>query len=263
MRILDLIANTPKGQVKLQSTLDVKDLYFLIKTYFETELFSDKNRLTSLRLQSTLNKRANKITSLNKFTFDNDLRVIEIAILIGILETLNRTGNLNKNYIFLPAWQLPKQKITIKKIFTKESWDGFIICLSKDKKENIAIPLELKSLMIEPKKQVQGDLNNQLKIRLKSFKDFFQKEGSINSVLLMPYTNKKKLIIDLKTAANDLRMSVSSKALGFLCLLTFPHLSKKRLSMSILFALVSQDPSFMSAANKDKWMCEINFGKQI
>ena len=31
MRILDLIANTPKGQVKLQSTLDVKDLYFLIK----------------------------------------------------------------------------------------------------------------------------------------------------------------------------------------------------------------------------------------
>jgi len=46
------------------------------------------------------------------------------------------------------------------------------------------------------------------------------------------------------------------------CFLTFPYDQGGRLAMSILFALVSQSPSFMSADNKDKWMCQVNFGKQ-
>jgi len=78
----------------------------------------------------------------------------------------------------------------------------------------------------------------------------------------MPYTSEKKLGIDLKAATDDLRASVSSKASSFVCFLTFPYDQGGRLAMSILFALVSQSPSFMSADNKDKWMCQVNFGKQ-
>jgi len=263
IKILNLIANTNKGKINLQAALDVKYLYQLIKNYFEKELLAKIGELSDTRLQRVLNIKAKNIPSLNIFTFDDDVRVIELAILIGILETLDRLGGLSKNHIFMPAWQLPKQQSIMKAFSSKESWDGFIVGLPKNEVGSvIPIPIELKSLMIQPQKPVGANPNDQLKEGLKKFKRHFQHEGSINCVLVMPYTNENKLGIDLKTATDDLRASVSSKAASFVCLLTFPYDKNGKLSMSILFALVSQDPSFMSVYNKDKWMCQINFGKQ-
>jgi len=263
IKILNLIANTSKGKINLQAALDVKHLYQLIKSYFEEELLVDTDKLTDARLQRVLNKKAKNVSSLNKLTFDDDVRVIELAVLIGVLETLHRLGGLSKDYAFLPAWQLPKQQSIMKAFSSKESWDGFIVGKPKNRAGAwIQIPIELKSLMTQPQKSIGANPNDQLNERLKKFKKHFQHEGSINCVLVMPYTSEKKLGIDLKAATDDLRASVSSKASSFVCFLTFPYDQGGRLAMSILFALVSQSPSFMSADNKDKWMCQVNFGKQ-
>lgn len=264
IKILNLIANTSKGKTNLQAALDIKYLYQLIKDYFEQELLSDIGRLTDVRLQRVLNKKAKNISSLNKFTFDDDVRVIELAVLIGILETLHRLGGLSKDYAFLPAWQLPKQQSIMKAFSNKESWDGFIVGKPKNGEGSwIQIPVELKSLMTQPQKPVGANPNDQLKEKLKRFRKHFRHEGSINCVLVMPYTNEKKLGIDLKVATDDLRASVSSKAACFVCFLTFPYDKNGKLTMSILFALTSRDPSFMSAANKDEWMRQVNFGEQV
>lgn len=261
---LNLNANTTKGKIFLQAALDVKNIYSLIRCYFEKELLSNISDITEIKLQNTLNKRAKDISSLKKITFDDDVRVIELAILIGILKTVERFGDLSKDYIFMPAWQLPKQKHIMKSFSNKESWDGFIIGRPINKKNDwIQIPMELKSLMKYPKETIKINPNNQLREKLKKFRKYFQQEGSINCVLIMPYTNEKKLSIDLKAATDDLRASVSSKTASFVCVLSFPYDSYGRLTMSILFTLVSRNPLFMKVNDTDNWMKKINFGRQM
>ena len=263
VKIINLDANTPKGKIKLQAAFDVKYLYCQIRSYFEKELLSKINTLTDARLQQILNKKAEDIPLLKSFTFDSDVRIIELAVLVGVLETLHRLNWLNKKYGFLPAWQLPKKQMIRKAFSKKESWDGFIVGLpKKEELKAISIPLELKTTMHNPKEKIYTNPNKQLKSLLSSPKitKHFQHEGSLNGVLVMPYSDQK-LTLDLKYASDDLRKVVSPKSGCFISLLTFPYDGRGKPMMSILFAFVSQDPTFMSVSNKDKWMCQINFGK--
>lgn len=115
--------------------------------------------------------------------------------------------------------------------------------------------------MLHPNQLVKGNPNEQLKERINKFSKDFQQEGSINCILVMPYTSHEKLGIDLKLAADDLRLAITDKASGFICQLSFPYDKNGKLSMSLLFAIVSKDPSSMSADNHKEWMKEINFGK--
>jgi hypothetical protein len=259
--IIDIKGRTATGFVELQAPYKPPYLYQLIRTYFEQELLNS-HEITDTHLQSTLSRRAQDIPLLHDFAFDSDIRVIEISILLGVIQTLDTIGGLNKDYVFVPAWQKPGQKDAMKSYSTKESWDGFIVGMSKGSgKEDILIPLEIKSLMTDPKKRVVGNPNDQLKSRLKKFRHHFQNPGALNCVLVMPYTTESNLGIDLKHAADDLRSTIISQSLGFVCMLSFPKSEDDGLAMSILFALVSQNPLLMSASNTKEWMCEINFGK--
>ncbi|MEK7570898.1 MAG: hypothetical protein AAB553_01370 [Patescibacteria group bacterium] len=262
-KVINILAKTVNGTINFQAAYDVKYLYRQIKKYFEQELLSNSKQLSNTEhLQNVLMKRAKDIQLLNEFDFDNDLRAIELAILVGVLQTTYTLGKHSTDYTLIPSWQLPDQTIGVKAHFRKGSWDGFLLGLPKNTaKETISIPLELKSLMINPKISVKGNPNYQLTEGLKIYKKYFQKPASINCVLVMPYSSETNLSIDLKKATDDLRSSISSESMGFICLLTFPYDKESKPVMSILFAMVSQDPSFMSAHNQKEWMQQINFGK--
>ena len=261
-KILNINAENLNGSLQFQGAPDVKYCYSLVREYFEKNLLSEPDKLSDKRLQSVLNKRLKDIESFREYIFDNDFRIIELAVLIGLLETLHRSKSLNTNYSFVPAWQLPGQQNSMKKYSAKESWDGFIVGIPKNySDEAISIPLELKSLMINPCEDVGLNPNDQLEKQLRKFKKYFQHEGSINCVLVMPYTNEKKLKLDLKYSTDQLRSTISPKSVGVIALLTFPHSKDGKLAMSILFALMSWNPEFMSPLNTEQWMCQINFGK--
>lgn len=262
-RILNVTGNTSVGPIQLQAAIDVMRLYGLIKEHFEQELLLDPSQLSDTQLQRVLGTRAETIPAFSDYSFDSDVRLVELAILVGILETLRRIGGLSKDHVVLPAWQVPGQKEALKNFSQKESWDGFILAMPRKGTEGdtISIPMELKSLMANPNEEVAADPNEQLKSRLAQFRPHFQQPGSMNCVLLLPYTNAAKLSVDLKSAADDLRATVTSQAASFVCLLSFPENEAGKTSMSILFALISKDPAFMSATNTEKWICQINFGK--
>ncbi len=262
-KILNITGNTSAGPIQLQAALDVMGLYGLIREHFERELLLAPGQLTDKQLQKVLNTRAATIPAFGDYIFDDDVRLVELAILVGVLETLRRIGGLSKDHVVLPAWQVPGQKDVLRRYSKKESWDGFIFAMPRKGTQGdaIPVPMELKSLMADPNQAVSADPNGQLKARLEQFRPHFQQPGSLNCVLLMPYTSARNLAVDLKAAADDLRSTVTTQAASFVCLLSFPE-DEGKTSMSILFALISPDPAFMSASNTDKWMCQINFGKE-
>lgn len=261
-KILDVEATIVNGSIKLQAALDVNHLYALLKGFFEQELLANATQLTgSQHLQKTLNTKAKDIPTLGIYTFDNDMRAIELAVMLSILETTSKTGGHGKDYMLLPAWQLPGQNAAVQSHTGKESWDGFLIGLPRVKDSSaISIPIELKSLMDNPNATTSGDPNTQLTAKIAQFTSYFQQPGTINTVLVMPYTSETSLSIDLKQAADDLRANMTSQAIGSVCVLSFPTGSDGKLKMSILCAVVSQNPDFMQADNHKKWMREINFG---
>lgn len=261
-KILDVEATTINGSIKLQAALDVMYLYKLLKVFFEQELLASPAQLIgSQHLQETLNTRAKDIPTLGVYTFDNDMRAIELAVMLSILETTSKTGGHGKDYTILPAWQLPGQNSAMQSHTGKQSWDGLLLGLPRAKDGSaIPIPIELKSLMDNPNSATSGSPNVQLTAKLTQFTSYFQQPGTINTVLVMPYTSETNLEVDLKQASNDLRASMSSQAIGAICVLSFPTGTDGRLKMSILCAVVSQDPSFMRADNHKQWMHEINFG---
>lgn len=262
LKVLNIEAATPKGTVKLQAAHDPVYLYEQLKSYFEQELLSDPKQLNTQQLQKTLNTKAKDIPALSLFTFDSDMRAGELMILLSVLQTTKSLGGHSKKYAFFPAWQLPNQKKGVKAFSGKESWDGFLLGISRTNPgDAIPIPLEVKSLMAEPKKPVTGSPNDQLQARLQQYHKHFQQTGSINCILAMPYTSENKLGIDVKTATDDLRATISQTSAGCVCMLSFPNDKNGKVAMSVLCVVVSQDPTFMQATNTHQWMRQINFGR--
>ncbi|MEO6077394.1 MAG: hypothetical protein ABIP54_01265 [Candidatus Andersenbacteria bacterium] len=264
IKIMNIVGKIDAGTINLQTAIDVKYFYGIIRKYFEQELLSTPEQLDDVHLQYVLNRSVNEIELFNEFEFDNDVRIIELAVLIGILETLSAVGQLSPEYVFLPAWQLPRQEKIMKNFSGKNSWDGFLVGISRNSsKDALPIPIELKSLMTYPKKPVEGSPNHQLKALLNNpnFRKHFQKSGTINAVLVMPYTSEDLLSIDLKDAFDDLRGAISSETVGIVCMLSFPTNKNGKIIISILFALMFADPKTMSVVNKEQWMREITFGE--
>ena len=196
-RIINIKANSPSGQILLQGTSDIEYFYSQLRYFLEEKLLTSMKDVENIeRVQSILNIPAHKVGQLGKYSFDPDVRIGELIILIGIYCTFKNLNTIEFEYI--PGWQVPNQKAIVKKHFKKESLDGYILTAQND--EVIALPLELKSLMQNPNEPMEKTPIDQLKEKLSGFSKHFQQTGGIYCVLVMPYSIEKSLSIDLKEA---------------------------------------------------------------
>lgn len=91
-------------KLKLQGTFNVQYLYNLIRNFFEYKLLSHPEQLDNAEyLQRILGTKVQEIPLFAQFQFDNDLRIIELAILLGIYQTTYTLGGHDKNYFIIPA----------------------------------------------------------------------------------------------------------------------------------------------------------------
>lgn len=210
--IENITVNTPAGEIKLQTV----DSVVLVDTIYK-HLSSFESNIDILQLQNEiLNKKISDIEVFEVLDFDRDFRLWELIVLITIKETLSRIYKIN----YQISWQKPNQKELIEKLTGKGSWDGIMLDLGKDGKADI-MPVESKSLMINPNNSQAISLNELFKIRVEENSRHFQNEGSACAILVMPYilSPTKQLIFNFDEAIKEFNKNSSKETFKTICLL--------------------------------------------
>lgn len=247
--IVNITGKTKFGDILLQSSPNVGLLQNQLRTYFENAIKTEDGLSETKKLQKILNTPANKIPELNMYKFEANQRVYELAMLLLIARSINHLHNR----AFIPAWQLPLQDTVMKSFTEKESWDGFIYENPVDVSKPVAtVPIEIKSTMIHPHKDTVHNPNQLLGDKLPKFKDYFQAEGSICALLVLPYSSDgERLSFDLKEATDNINRVVAYGAMGCVCLLSFPTNEKGDTVVTMHCHFVSKNPLLASNGKID------------
>lgn len=241
--IIDIVGKTPFGDLLLQSAPDKLLLQQQLRQYFEKEMASYSNPFDIKVLQKILNRPANKVAELSMYEFEPSQRIYEVAVTLLITQTVNKLANKS----FIPAWQKPGQDQVMKDYMKKGSWDGFIY--ENPKKSHITInpfPIEIKSLMIDPKDTGVISPDQLLNDRLPGLKKHFQIKNSIYAIFVPPYTAKDQVLsFDLKNASININKAISKEATGCVCLLSFPE-NNTRTHITMHCYLISKNPTLIN-----------------
>lgn len=221
--VINITGLVPDGKdILLQSVHPMEPLRESLALYLANK-FTAAVELDVQSIQGILNTKAQAVIELKAFTFESNQRVGELIALVSIAASINQ---LNKNSgtkhtDFVPAWQTPNQSEAVKMFTKKESWDGFIyehVPLGTDtpSMKVVTVPVEIKSLMIHPVKESFTNLNALLADRMPKFSKYFQSEGSIGAVFVLPYANNvsSKITFDLKDATLGLNDHVNPATVG-------------------------------------------------
>jgi hypothetical protein len=146
------------------------------------------------------------------------------------------------------------------KLFTgKESWDGFIyehvpLGAEKPSTKVDTIPIELKSLMINPYKDKFDSLIDLLQKKMPKFSKHFQGEGTICGVLILPYSSDPEntsLSFDLKDATEIVNEHVNFAAIGCLLFLDVKNHEDGDTVISVKCHFVNKQPLLADNGNID------------
>lgn len=253
--IIDITGKVPgKDEVLLQSAPDTEFLKLKIGEYLERAIKSEE-KLDIATVQKILKARADKVKELRSYKFEPNQRIDD---LIGTL-MIARSISQSKGLKFVPAWQRAKQGEHMKLFTGKESWDGFIyehVPLGAEKPSNKVdtIPIELKSLMINPYKEDFDNLIDLLQKKMPKFSKHFQGEGTICAVLVLPYSTDPEntsLVFDLKDATEIVNEHVNFAAIGCLLFLNVKNDKDGETVISVKCHFVNKQPVLADNGNID------------
>ena len=190
------------------------------------------------------------------YDFEPNQRVGELLALLVMAATIN-TLNSSRKLVLLPAWQRPKQGDAMKQFNGKDSWDGFMFdaAVYKSKQSTPGtqlMPIEIKSLMINPHKESFSSLNDLLDTKMTNFSKHFQEEGSICAVVVFPYVFDPKstnITFDLKNATQTVNKHVTPKAVGHLLFFDMTDNGDGKTELSIKSHIVSKNPILAENGN--------------
>lgn len=235
--VINVTGNIPGvGVALLQTAYDATFLKQSISSYLVRSFESMINPMDILEIQKILHIQANKVPELltknrdgnNIYDFESNQRLDELMVLLAITTSTNQMNrNRGHSIMLVPAWQRPNQGIVMKRFNGKGSWDGFMheyVPLGTDDTsvDIPLVPVEIKSLMINPNKEKYANLNDLLDKKTPDFSQHFQLEGSICAVVVMPYvmnSSETSPSFDIKKAAETINKHVTPGAIG--CLLFF------------------------------------------
>lgn len=278
--VVNVTGNLPGiGTVSLQTAYDVGFFKNRLVDYLVRSLEELPDSTDILAIQKILHIQANKVPELvmknsdgdNVYDFESNQRIDELIALIAINGSTNKLNkNRGENIVLVPAWQRPRQNAVMKKFNGKESWDGFmheyVPLGSEDPSLNVFImPVEIKSLMINPHKESYANLNDLLDKKTPNFSEHFQSEGSICAVVVLPYAmdpSQTGLPFDLKKATETVNNHVIPGAIGCLLFFGLNDNGDGKTTVSIKCHFVSKRPRLGANGNIDNvYMYELVFGK--
>jgi len=257
--IINIVGKTPFGDLLLQSAVDTNSLHSRLISYF-TRTMGEGGVLNNVAgLQKILNMQASKVRELDAYEFEGNQRVYEVATILMLSQSINLL--CEKSYI--PAWQRPKQGVSMKALTEKESWDGFMYENPDDPSIAVAIiPIEIKSTMTDPVRTGINSPDQLLIDSLPQFEKHFQSQGSVCAVFVMPYPLRSGLRFNLKEVTIAMNKYVSQGATGCLCLLSFPKDERGVNVITLQCYLLSKDPNITPNGNIDHIdLTQMGFGK--
>ena len=265
--VVDVTGNLPGvGTALLQTAYDPTFLKDRLVEYLIRSLEALPDPTDILAVQKILHIQANKAPELmlkksngeNIYDFESNQRIDELIALLAITGSINQMNkNHNQDIVLVPAWQRPDQNAVMKKFNGKESWDGFMhesVPLGNEvPSQNVfVVPVEIKSLMINPNKEKYSDLNDLLDKKTPSFNKHFQSEGSVCAVVVLPYvmdSSQTKLSFDLKKATKTINKHVTPDAIGCLVFFNLENDGDGTTAISIMCHFVSKKPLLGSNGN--------------
>lgn len=253
--IIDITAKVPgQSDILLQSAPDTELLKIKIGEYLERSL-KVAEKFDIATIQKILKVPAGKVKELNIYKFEPNQRVDDLIGTLMIARSINQMRGLN----FVPAWQRPKQGESVKTFTGRESWDGFIyehvpLGTEHPSLEVKAIPIEMKSLMINPYQEKFDNLIDLLGKKMPKFGKHFTAEGSICAVMVLPYSTDQQntsLVFDLKEATEIVNKHVIYEAIGCLLFLDIKDKNDGSTVVSIKCHFVNKQPSLAANGNID------------
>ncbi|MCA9332200.1 hypothetical protein KC968_04685 [Candidatus Saccharibacteria bacterium] len=277
--VVNVNGNLPGiGTALLQTAYDATFLKNRLIDYLVRSLEELPNPTDILAIQKVLHVQAKKVPELmmknsdgeNVYDFESNQRVDELIALLAINGSTNQMNrNRGENIVLVPAWQRPNQHETMKKFNGKESWDGFmhefVPLGTEDPSMNVFVmPVEIKSLMINPHKENFANLNELLDKKTPDFSKHFQSEGSVCAVVVLPYVMdpmQTKLSFDLKKATKTINKHVTPGAIGCLLFFSFNDSGDGTTAVTVKCHFVSKKPRLSPNGNIDNVdMYELKFG---
>lgn len=258
--VVDVNGNLPGiGTVLLQTAYDAEFLKDRLIDYLVRALEELSDSSDILAIQKILHVQANKVPELmlkktngdDVYDFESNQRIDELVALIAINGSTNqRNKHRDLDIVLVPAWQRPKQGTVMKEFSSKESWDGFmhefVRLGTEDPSMNVFVmPVEIKSLMMNPHKEKYANLNELLDKKMPKFSKHFQSEGSVCAVLVLPYVmdpSQTRLPFDLKQATDTLNKHVAPGAIGCLLFLNLNDNGDGTTAISVKCYFVSKNP---------------------
>lgn len=280
--VVNVNANLPGiGFADLQTAYDASFLKqclveYLVRSFDELSVKTDL-----LSIQKILHIRANKVPELmmknskgnNVYDFESNQRVDELIALLTINASINQMHKNRGDDLFLvSAWQRPNQGDAIGKFSGKESWDGFLhqsVPLgTEDISTNVFVmPVEIKSLMVNPKKEKYKNLNELLVKKCTKFSKHFQSEGSICAVVVLPFVmdpSQKELKFNLRKATETINENVSKDAIACLVFFTLENDEEGKTNIFTQCYFVSKNPRLGSNGNiENAELYRLKFGSFI
>lgn len=277
--VVNVNGNLPGiGIALLQTAYDATFLKNRLIDYLVRSFEELPNPLDILAVQKILHRQAIKVPELilknsngeNVYDFEPNQRVDELIALLSINGSTNQMNrNRGEDIVLVPAWQRPQQSSAISKFSGKESWDGFmhefVPLGSEDPSMNVFVmPVEIKSLMVNPKKDKYENLNDLLDKKCTKFSKHFQSEGSVCAVVVLPYvmdTTQTSLPFDLKKATSTINKNVTPGAIGCLLFFSLEHEANNRIAIIVKCHFVSKKPFIAPNGNIDNVdMYQLRFG---
>lgn len=277
--VVNVTGNLPGiGTALLQTAYDATFLKNRLIDYLERAFEELPDSRDILAAQKVLHAQANKVPELMIqkgdgeyiYDFEPNQRVDELIALLALNGSTNQMNrNRGEDIVLVPAWQRPNQGAIMKKFNGKESWDGFmheyVPLGSEDPLMNVFImPVEIKSLMINPTKERYANLNQLLDDKTPNFSKHFQSEGSVCAVVVLPYVmdpSQKNLSFDLKKATETINKHVTPGAIGSLLFFTFEDNGDGTTKILIKCHFVSKKPVLASNGNIENMdLYQLEFG---
>lgn len=277
--VVNVNGNLPGiGTALLQTAYDTTFLKNCLIDYLVRSFEDLHDPLDILAVQKILHTQAIKVPELmlensngdSIYDFEPNQRVDELIALLSINASTNQMNrNRGEDIVLVPAWQRPNQSTTIGKFSGKESWDGFmhefVPLGAEDPSINVFVmPVEIKSLMVNPTKEKYENLNDLLDKKCTKFSKHFQSEGSVCAVVVLPYVMdvaQTSLPFDLKKASETINQYVTQGAIGCLLFFSLEYEADNRVAIIVKCHFVSKKPRVAPNGKIDNVeMYQLRFG---
>jgi len=244
-----------KLSIGLQSAPDYKKLGKLIADYLVREIRKAGTVSDVELIQKIFGMRASRVPELAVYDFEPNQRVDELLTILIIAQSTNALSSVN----MIPAWQRPNQDSAMEAFTGKKSWDGFIyehvpFSVYKPEVAVMPIPIEVKSLKINPYKEKFTDLNDLLRKKIPKFSKYFQSEASIAAILIFPIGNsvnlrQRPISFNMIDAVAVMNQYVASNVIGCLVFVDIVTDDETYTSINLKCTFTSKDPDFANKAS--------------